>query len=293
MESLKHSAYNQTSDRILGVDVAVGDFSDATLHEHMPVLQAESGAGLWLVPFRGILESSVSVPLDLVYLNQDCQVIDVVESFPEHHASPSSPTAASVLALPTRSISASHTQLGDQLLVCIAAEMDRRMRRFATARGFAPPPLEESSRCYRAPVASKGKPKSWLERWWNPEPQDPRRAPREPLPGLMAYFWNGGVPEPHPIRDVSSTGLFVVTEERWYPGTQIRMTLTSKETGEFGSERSIFVQAKAVRWGNDGVGLEFVLPENRNLRRGQEPQADGADRQNFEEFLEQLKRNQL
>ena len=128
MESLKHCAYNQTSDRILGMDVAAGDFSDATLHERMPVLHAESGAGLWLVPFRGILESSVRAPLDLLYLNRDCQVIDAVESFPEHRVSPSSPAAASLLALPTHSISASHTQLGDQLVVCIAAGLRRGCR---------------------------------------------------------------------------------------------------------------------------------------------------------------------
>jgi len=291
METLKHCAYNQTSDCILGMDVDAADFSDVSLHERIPELKPQSGAGLWLVPFRGIPDSSVRAPLDLVYLNLDCQVIDVVESFPEHHVSASSPTAASVLALPTQSITTSHTQLGDQLVVCIAAEMDRRMKRFSAASGFSPPQAEESSKFHQPPGARNAKPINWLERWWNPEPQDPRQAPREPLPGLTAYFWTGGVPEAHPIRDVSSTGLYVVTEERWYPGTQIRLTLTRKEAGEQGGERSIFVQATAVRWGNDGVGLKFVLPDNRNLRRGQAPLADGADKQDFEEFLEQLKRS--
>jgi hypothetical protein len=168
--------------------------------------------------------------------------------------------------------------------------MDRRMRRFSAASGFAPPPLEETSGFHQPPAFKKAKPKSWLERWLNPEPQDPRRTPRESLPGLTAYFWTGGTPEPHAIRDVSANGLYVVTEERWYPGTQIRMTLTRKQAGMDEAERSIFVQARAVRWGNDGVGLEFVLPDSRNLPRGQAPVADGADRQAFEEFLEQLKR---
>ena len=169
--------------------------------------------------------------------------------------------------------------------------MDRRMKHFSALSGFAPAPPGATSGYRQSPGFNKAKPKSWLERWWNPEPQDPRKTPRESLPGLTAYFWTGGVPEPHPIRDVSAAGLYVVTEERWYPGTQIRMTLTSKEPGKGGTEQSIFVQAKAVRWGNDGVGLQFVLPDNRNLPRGQAPVEDGADKQAFEQFIENLRRN--
>jgi hypothetical protein len=289
METPKHCAYNQTSDCILGMDVDAADFSDVTLNERIPQLTPHSGVGLWMVPFRGIPASGVRVPLDLLYLNRDCQVIDFVESFPNHRVSASSPTAASVLALPQQSISSSHTQLGDQLVVCIAAEMDRRMKRFTAATGFAPPGFEEASEFHQPPEGKNAKQKGWLSRWLSPNPPDPRRSPREPIPGLTAFFWTGGTPEPHAIRNVSSTGLYVVTEERWYPGTQIRLTLTKKDEGERGGERSLFVQAKAVRWGNDGVGLEFVLPDNRHLRRGEAPQKDGADRQDFEEFLEELR----
>jgi hypothetical protein len=56
--------------------------------------------------------------------------------------------------------------------------------------------------------------------------------------------------------------------------------------GEQPAERSISVHARAVRWGNDGVGLEFVLQEPRKLRRGQTSQADGADSKQLEEFLQ-------
>ncbi len=291
METLRHCAYNQTSDCILGMDVDAADFSDAILNERIPQLTPESGAGLWMVPFRGIPASGLRAPLDLLYLNRDCQVIDAVESFPEHRVSASSPPAASVLALPTHSISSSHTQLGDQLVVCIAAEMNRRMKRFSAASGFAAPRVEETSRFHQPPGALKAKPKGWLQRLLSPDPVDPRKSPRAPIPGLTAYFWTGGTPEGHAIRDVSASGLYVVTEERWYPGTEIRMTLTKKEDGEWGGEQSLVVQARAVRWGNDGVGLEFVLPDRRSLRRGEAPSADGADRQDFEEFLSQIRRS--
>jgi hypothetical protein len=57
----------------------------------IPKLAPRSGAGLWLVPFRGISATSVHVPLDLIYLDRSCTVIDVVESFPIFRVSASSP----------------------------------------------------------------------------------------------------------------------------------------------------------------------------------------------------------
>ena len=94
----------------------------------------------------------------------------------------------------------------------------------------------------------------------------------------------------HGIRDISSSGLYVVTEERWYPGTLVLMTLQRNDLGEEMAERSIAVQSRAVRWGPDGVGLQFVLPDEEDRRRGDAPLLDAAGRKEFEHFLEQLKR---
>jgi len=132
-------------------------------------------------------------------------------------------------------------------------------------------------------------PRNWLERWWSP---DPRKAPRDSLPGLAAYYWNGAAPAAHGIRDISSSGIYVVTEERWYPGTLVLMTLQHNDSGEEEAERSIAVQTRAVRWGHDGVGLQFVLPEKKDLRRkNNNTLMDAASRKEFDEFLQQLKRN--
>src|SRR5208282_252522 len=57
--------------------------------------------------------------------------------------------------------------------------------------------------------------KSWLKRLISGEPSDPRKAPRTALPWLVAYFFTGGRPVPHEIRDISVTGAFVFTEDRW------------------------------------------------------------------------------
>jgi hypothetical protein len=82
--------------------------------------------------------------------------------------------------------------------------------------------------------------------------------------------------------------MYVVTEERWYPGTQIRITLT--KTLEDGSRagQSITVMATAVRSGNDGVGLEFVQDSARKTRWQEPVLSEGADSEELGQFVEQF-----
>jgi hypothetical protein len=94
-----------------------------------------------------------------------------------------------------------------------------------------------------------------------PEPRERRRADRQSLPGLIAYFFTGGAPLPHKIGNISVTGFYLHTEERWMPGTIVRMTL--QKLGSRGDDPSdtITVNSKIVRWGPDGEGFEFILTD--------------------------------
>src|SRR5580698_9616628 len=130
MESRKLCAYNQTRECFLGLEVDGADLSLAKLKDRIASLALKSGEGLWLSPFRGLPEWGIRVPLDLLYLDQDCRVIDVVESYPVFRANAATPQPASVLALPTHSIYSSQTQAGDQLVLCVADEMQKRLERF-------------------------------------------------------------------------------------------------------------------------------------------------------------------
>jgi hypothetical protein len=130
-------------------------------------------------------------------------------------------------------------------------------------------------------------PKSWLQRWWSP---DPRKAPRYPTPGLAAYYWTGSAPRAQKVKDISSTGLFVVTEERWYPGTLVLMTLQKTDCVEEGAEKSISVYTRAVRWGDDGVGLQFVESDTQDPRLGMDQLADKLDRKELDRFLQRLRK---
>ncbi len=129
--------------------------------------------------------------------------------------------------------------------------------------------------------------KGWLKRLISGEPADPRKAPRTALPWLVAYFFTGGRPVPHEIRDVSVTGAFVFTEDRWYPGTVVRMTLTDKRNPA--DERSFTINAEVIRAADDGVGFQFVLKDGKDSRHaaasGVDRQAQGVFRAQVEEFL--------
>ena len=90
----------------------------------------------------------------------------------------------------------------------------------------------------------------------------------------MAYWWDGGVPMGRRLKDLSTTGAFLDTVERWYVGTIITLTLQQErehpETG--GRVSSISVPCRVVRDASDGVGVRFMF-------RGKE------DRKALEQFV--------
>lgn len=137
-------------------------------------------------------------------------------------------------------------------------------------------------------VWKKRKPaKGWFAKLLNSEPEDPRIASRESLPGLIAYYFTGGTPQPYAVRDISPTGMYILTEERWYPGTVVRATLTDRSNPS--AERSITVNAKAVRAGSDGVGFEFVLEERDQGRVREAERMERANGMYFDEVQEFLR----
>ena len=125
--------------------------------------------------------------------------------------------------------------------------------------------------------------KSWWKRWISKKSKDPRRGARESLPGLIAYFFTGAQPAAHGIRNISTTGLYVLTHERWYLGTVIRVTLTDQRERTF--ERSITFNARVVRWGNDGVGLQAILRHKKDRMPTDGDLSGGMTSEEMEDFL--------
>ena len=103
-----------------------------------------------------------------------------------------------------------------------------------------------------------------FKRWLNPsvpKASDRRRAYRRHVPGMVAHYYTGGPPTPHEIADISMTGLYLLTEDRWMPDTMIRMTL-QKPCAKGERKQSITVMSKIVRRGSDGVAAQFVMAES-------------------------------
>src|ERR1700722_13885699 len=84
-----------------------------------------------------------------------------------------------------------------------------------------------------------------LKRWWKDlfsKENDRRRSDRVRAPKLAVYYWTGSQPVQHEVRDISPTGLYVLTDERWYPGTIVKMTLQRTDGGEETFEEHVAVE---------------------------------------------------
>ncbi len=136
------------------------------------------------------------------------------------------------------------------------------------------------------PQADDGKP---AKRWFRRSPASERRkAKRQKISGLVAYYWDGGAPQAHAIRDISSTGLYLLTDQQWYPGTLLTMTLQKTTDSGAGPDLAIAVQTRVMRQGTDGVGFAFVALQNLKQHRGESNMRSTADKKELEEFLQRL-----
>ena len=376
-EPPRYCAYNQTREQFLCPNVDLTDLSPEDLREKLALLTPGSGKALWLAPFRGIAQSGVDSPIDLLFLDCSNCVLAMAESFPIVQPTSCNWPARTALALSVQSIASTGTLPGDQLIICSPEEMKHRfiiLRGFGTGAGMVasnqetqqnlpsgppgvahhPPPIhkktvqlttEEETLEKHAPpstspsvthhpppipqkavqltageeILEKHAPPStsppvpeqtparpgatensapadggassrwnWLNWLLTPECPDQRSFPRVVLPWVAAYFFNGGPSEPASVRDISMSGMFVVTTERWYLGTIIRFTLTDRRVEP--PDRYVTINAMAVRSGDDGVGVRFLF---QKPRRGEHNRTDdsyvGITPRLLQEFLQCFK----
>jgi hypothetical protein len=117
-----------------------------------------------------------------------------------------------------------------------------------------------------------------------------RRAERRTSPSLAAYHWKGSTPRQNTVRDISATGAFLVTQERWEPGEIIAISL--QRSGPLEKENSFSLHAKAVRWDDHGVAISFVLPPGADLRLWQSPLKSAAEQNEPEDILREFRVSQ-
>ncbi len=128
MEARTYCVYNQTRECFLSLGVSVADTIFTRLKGLIGRFKLRSDEGLWVVPSSGVHTWGVLVPLDLIYLDENCRVIYLTEHFPKFRIAPLRTQASSVLELPPHTIYSSHTEAGDQLVICMAEEMVSRLK---------------------------------------------------------------------------------------------------------------------------------------------------------------------
>jgi len=85
--------------------------------------------GMWLCPCNGIHTFGMRFAVDLIYLDSAKRVICLVEHLRPFSISPIKRKCASVLEMRTRTIYRSHTQIGDELLICPPEDIKQRVER--------------------------------------------------------------------------------------------------------------------------------------------------------------------
>ncbi len=132
-----------------------------------------------------------------------------------------------------------------------------------------------------------------LRSWLNKHASGgPPRAERRPVPGLAAFHKSGkdgSEMSRDGIKDISASGVYLLTSERWQPGELIPLTLQKLGPLEMGAENQATVFAKAVRWGKDGVALSFILPRDIDFDLWQSPLNSVADQPEPEEILREFR----
>ncbi len=316
METRKYCVYNQTRESFLSLGVTVADTAAKQLKVLMENLSIKADTGLWLTPFRGVPATKGLTPVDLIYLDEDNRVIQAIESFPNHAIEPTREQPASALVLAGHTIFSTQTQPGDMLLICVADEMEERLARSSNVTGF--------NGAGRGPAEAKSSPTavaertseldqaaelqiahqrlaekdgveadavqnaSWFIRFLRWLSTDRRGSKRHPLPGLVAYYWTGGAPQAFHIADISTNGLYLLTDERWFPGTMILMTLQRTNTDGDDPDDFISVLTKVIRWGTDGVGLSFVPSNTVDLNSGEPLPETGVGKKALHRFIQRV-----
>ncbi len=319
MEIHRYCVYNQSRESFLSLGVTVVDSALKQMKALIENLSVKSDDGLWLMPFRGIPASRGLTPVDLIYLDEENHVILTVESFPSNGIESLQIQPASVLVLTAHTIFSSQTQPGDLLLICEAEEMQRRLERYPNGSGPVPvlsevdftedvhsnglPFLNEEPSVDRAmelqiahqrllekdnAEAEALQNASWFVKFLRWLSTDRRASKRHPLPGLVAYYWTGGAPEAFHIGDISGHGLYLLTDERWYPGTMILMTLQRTNTEGDDPDDFISVLTKVIRWGTDGLGLSFVPSNTVDLNTGAPLPERGVGKKALNRFIQRV-----
>jgi hypothetical protein len=92
------------------------------------------------------------------------------------------------------------------------------------------------------------------------------RAERRESPALVAFHWDGSAPRQNHVANISSSGAYLLTNERWRNGDIVSLTLQRSGILETSNHHRFTVQAKTIRRDDKGVAVAFLMPRGSDLR---------------------------
>lgn len=266
---------NPTEGTVISPDVVEMDTARETFTAVAQRLKDIAGTGIWLNPYRGIPKVSWMPELDIVYLDEQFQVLRCIHNFRQSTMSLPEMTASSAVVLPADRLSAARVKFGDRLELHDVATGAR------VVGELIPPELSQVDAS-----TNTAEEQNWSERLAGgtrrffaflfgekkEEPKkkssDRRKEKRHVIPGSLAYF-SIGTPRPQEVSNISTEGFYVRTSDRWSEGTSLLVGLQIINPVSREVEAMISVQSKVVRTGTDGVGFVYDdEPGHRNPMLG-------------------------
>jgi hypothetical protein len=243
----RYCVFNETTECFLSLGVTLGNNTATQFRGLFGKGPFQSYEGSWIARPKGLGTVGLLSARDLIYLDRLQRVVHVIESFPRFRIPPEHPESSSLLALPGSTIESSQTQPGNHLIICVAEEMEVRLRSLEH-------PLDDLD--LKPATGPSDTMKNWLT-----QKTEHRIAPRRRWPHLSAVEIESLSVAPHPVRDISTTGLYLLTDQRWPLGTRVSMSLQRTDGLDDASMIPTAVELRVSRWGADGVGLEFVTAD--------------------------------
>lgn len=291
---------NETRESVVCEKANLLDTARTPFNAFIRQLSQISDVALWLNPFRGIPQMPGLTEAEVVLLDGDAVVLEYILDAHAEEIDERNHLVASALVLPASTITSAEIHTRDQLRICNAET--RIEWSLDIARGYA---IGRKCPCFRDrseqsnslsrtlevqdsiaklratnntatqlfATAEKRKP-TWnhLLEWaiGGDKNTDRRRGKRSHVPLLVAYYWAGKKPKAFSIANISPTGFYLITKDRWELGTRFLITLqrTNCDIEDYDSRLSVL--CKVVRSGQDGVGFELIAPV------GVDPQSGNA-----------------
>jgi hypothetical protein len=128
MDKRRYCVYNRTSECFLSLGVTREDRGFAGFQGLLRGRAPRYDEGCWLSRPKGVHLLRIFSLRDLVFLDAQHRVVRAIESFPPLRFVSIGKNVASVVELPVHTIDSSQTQPGNQLVICVADEIEFRLR---------------------------------------------------------------------------------------------------------------------------------------------------------------------